>query len=346
MRSFLLPILAGLIACSAVANAKAPSRWLKDWRKANPIWRGVHLSVGNDGALTELEGQVPALAKLGINVLVVEVDYAFQFTSRPEMAAPWAISKKEARHFTEICHANGIRPIPQINCLGHQSWAKITDRLLTIHPELDETPGKYPNNEGIYCRSWCPQNPDLPKIVLPLIDEIADGFDADAFHVGMDEVFIIGSEFCPRCKGQDRAKLFADMVKLLHRHIVKQKKMEMLMWSDRFVDGKATGYGEWEASQNDTFGAINLVPKDIIMCDWHYEQRPDYPSIKLFADKGFRVWPTGWKDVKATEAFALQAQAIGGPKVIGHLCSTWGAIGIAQLPTWDPILAAMKIWNK
>jgi len=47
------------------------------------------------------------------------------------------------------------------------------------------------------------------KVVFALVDEICDAFHADAFHAGMDEVFYLGNEKCPRCSGIDKAELFA-----------------------------------------------------------------------------------------------------------------------------------------
>jgi hypothetical protein len=51
------------------------------------------------------------------------------------------------------------------------------------------------------------------------------------------------------------------------------------MWGDRLIDGKKYDFGEWEASTNGTAAAIDLIPKDIIVCPWHYELRDNYPSI-------------------------------------------------------------------
>ena len=45
------------------------------------------------------------------------------------------------------------------------------------------------------------------------------------------------------------------------------------------------------SSKNGTASAVDSIPKDIIICDWHYEKRADYPSLRYFQDKGFRVWP-------------------------------------------------------
>ena len=81
------------------------------------------------------------------------------------------------------------------------------------------------------------------ELILPQNHpELADAFEADAFHVGMDEVFLIGSEHCPRCKGGDPARLFAKAVNDLHRHIVKERNLELLLWGDRLLPAKELGY--------------------------------------------------------------------------------------------------------
>jgi hypothetical protein len=53
------------------------------------------------------------------------------------------------------------------------------------------------------------------------------------------------------------------------------------------LDGKTTGLGNWEASYNNTWRAIDLIPKDVVICDWHYE-RPEQTAV-YFAMKGFPV---------------------------------------------------------
>ena len=150
-----------------------------------------------------------ALPKEGVNTLVLEIDYNFQFTKRPEMANPNGLSAENVRQLAEACKSAGVRLIPLVNLLGHQSWARSTGTLLRVHPEFDETSGKYPQNEGIYCRSYCPLHPKVHDVVFDVIDEIADAAGADAVHVGMDEVFLLGEDDCERCKGKDKAELFA-----------------------------------------------------------------------------------------------------------------------------------------
>jgi hypothetical protein len=59
------------------------------------------------------------------------------------------------------------------------------------------------------------------------------------------------------------------------------------------LDGKSNGLGEWEASANGTARAIDLIPKDVMLCDWHYEQ--DVPTAPYLAMKGFHVVTCPWK---------------------------------------------------
>ena len=109
----------------------------------------------------------------------------------------------------------------------------------------------------------------------------------------MDEVFYIGDDLCPRCSGRDKAELFAGEVTKIRNHLASNDR-ELWIWGDRLIDGKTTGMGMWEASMNNTHRAIDLIPKDVLICDWHYE-RVD-PSAVIFAMKGFRVATCPWRN--------------------------------------------------
>jgi hypothetical protein len=339
-RSLCIAMLLGLIVintsdCSGLT--KAP---------LNPApgqWRALHLiNYGSDEALEGLGKEIPVLAEMGINVLILEVNYGFEFKSHPELRMGRSpITREGARRLVKTCREHGIRLIPQFNCLGHQSWSKRTFPLLTKYPELDLTPGAFPQNEGIYCREWDPLNPKVYEIVLPMLDELIDAFDADAMHVGMDEVFLIGSEHSPSTKGKNPAKVFAKAVNDLREHLVKCRGVEMLMWGDRFIDGKVYKYGKWEASMNGTAPAVDMVPKDIIICDWHYEPQESYPSVPMFLEKGFRVLPGGWKNVDATKALIRYSRDQKHPKMLGHLFTTWS--GRKKWSEFPPLVEGLKL---
>jgi len=295
------------------------------------LWRGVHLFANGDQIEPLKRAIVEKLAPSGINILVLEVDYGFEYKSHPELQWAKPISKKQARELLEVCRKHGMRLIPQFQCLGHQSWARKTHPLLIEYPELDETPQIPLDNPGIYCRSWCPLHPKVNKIVFALIDELIDAFEADAFHVGMDEVYLIASDQCDRCRGRDAAELYARAVNDLHGHIVRKRGLEMLMWADMLVDSEqvfsSTTWG------GPTCRALDKIPRDIIMCDWQYGDTRDYPSIKYFIDEGFRVWPSGWNGTRATKGLIEAEGRYAHPRMLGHLYTTWSAVFDLYEPT-------------
>jgi len=302
-------------------------------------WVALHLlGHQNDADLETIERQLPDLTARGVNVLVLEVDYGFEFRSHPELRiAEKVITHAGARRFVTACRKRGIRVIPQFQSFGHQSWAKETWPLLTKYPAFDLTPGAFPQNEGIYCREWDPLNPRVYEVVYALIDEIVDAFDADALHVGMDEVFLIGHDAAPSTKGKDPAEVFARAVNDMYAHVVRKRRLQMIMWGDRLIDAERYDYGEWEASKNNTWPAIYLIPKDIIIADWHYEPRDSYPSLPLFLDKGFRVLPTSYKDVEASRKLIEYGQGLNRPGILGHLFTSWTKL--EKLAEWPPLVA-------
>lgn len=326
-----------ILLCIAVAATAVAA-------KAKPTWRAVHLlDYNTDAALDALGANLETLAKQGINVIILEVDYNFAFKSHPELRrGKEPITRDGARRFAALCKKLNIRLIPEFQSVGHQSWKQETFPLLTVYPQFDLTPRAFPNNEGIYCREWDVTNPQVWRIVFELLDEIIDAFRADAMHVGMDEVFLLGSDKSPSTRGKDPAQLFAKAVNELHTHLVRKRKVEMLMWGDRLIDGKKYDLGEWEAAVNGTAKAIDLIPKDIIICPWHYEVRESYLSIPMFIEKGFRVLPAGWKNVDATKALIQFSRLHAGPKLLGYMFTTWGVNKDALLE-FPPLIEGLKL---
>jgi len=282
---------------------------------------------------------VEELAPRHVNTLILRVDYRYEFKSHPELADSFALSKSDVREMVNACKKNNIRIIPQINLLGHQSWANHTGKLLAVYPQFDETPGvkmpeKYvwPNADNLYCKSYCPLHPELHKILFDIIDEICDVFETDAFHAGMDEVFYIGEPGCPRCAGRDKAELFAGEVRLLRDHLA-QKNRQLWIWGDRLLDGKTTGLGIWEASYNNTYRAIDMIPKDLVICDWHYERADKTPVY--FAMKGLHVITCPWRmpdlAVEQTEDmvnFRKQSSEEMQDKFYGMMQTVWSDAGM------------------
>jgi len=276
------------------------------------------------------------LAPGKINTLILRVDYGYEYTSYPELRSRNSLTKEDVKKLVEACKKHGINLIPHLQLLGHQSWAKNTGKLLEVYPQFDETPHVktedytgWPNPDGLYCKSYCPLHPDVHKIMNALIDELMDVFEATDFHGGMDEVFYIAHEKCPRCAGKDPAELFAGEVTKARNHLA-EKNRKLWIWGDRLIDGRDTGIGEWEAATNGTAPAIGMIPKDVFICDWHYE-RAELTSV-LFAAKGLRVASCPWKKPEVAAAqiadiarFRQQTNRRMAPRFQGIIQTVWGS---------------------
>jgi hypothetical protein len=317
------------IACDLLAQSK-PSDF--------PV-RGFCIAAPQPSKVDEFTKFIAEeLAPRKINTLILRVDYNYQYEKHPELRDSIALSKNDVKKLVIASKSAGIRIIPQINLLGHQSWAEKTTGLLRVYPQFDETPHvkmpdkyQWPNPDGLYCKSYCPRHPEVHKIVFELIDEVCDVFEAPGFHAGMDEVFYIGDDKCPRCGGSDKAELFAGEVKIIRDHLAMQNR-RLWIWGDRLLDGKSTGLGMWEASMNNTHRAIDLIPKDVMICDWHYE-RPDKTAV-YFAMKGFDVVTCPWRNppvaveqVQDMNRFRMQSTSDMTNRFAGIVQTVWSDAG-------------------
>ena len=274
------------------------------------------------------------LALRNVNTLLLLIDYHYEFKTHPELTDSFSLSKADVKTIVKACKKINIRIIPQINLLGHQSWANRTGKLLQAYPQFDETPYikmpvkyEWPNPDNLYCKSYCPLHPDLHKVLFEVIDEMCDVFETDAFHAGMDEVFFLGEDKCERCKGRDKAELFAGEVRAIHDHLA-QKNRGLWIWGDRLIDGVTTGLGMWEASYNNTYRAIDMIPKDVVICDWHYERADK--TAPYFAMKGLRVITCPWRNpsvavsqVNDMVAFRKESTPEMQERFLGVMETTW-----------------------
>jgi hypothetical protein len=107
--SILLIALAAVMATAAFAGNPAPL----------PV-RGLHVMVPKPADVPDCARFIrEALPKEGVNILILEVNYRYQYTTRPEIVDPDALSNADIKTLAEACRAAGVRLIPMINMLGH-----------------------------------------------------------------------------------------------------------------------------------------------------------------------------------------------------------------------------------
>ncbi|CAM3440473.1 family 20 glycosylhydrolase [Parendozoicomonas haliclonae] len=294
-----------------------------DWGGAP--WRILHL-VGytKPDALKDLGKRLKTLSRLGVNNILLAVDFEFNYQCDPDLRrGEGYIGKEEAQAFVELARQHDINVIPQFHCISHQSWNEHTFPLLTKYPQFDVTPGQYPDNEGIESREWDPTNPELYPILFAIFDELIEAFDSKAFHIGMDEIFLLGSRKAVYKKDMDCAEAFAEGINRLYQHLNGERQQEVMMWGDRLIDGKAHPLGISFSSRDGLSEAIRSIPKEMIICDWQMERRKDYETMAEFVEEGFRVLPVSWKDTGAIEDSLRYSTLINSPNILGRIFTTW-----------------------
>ena len=65
------------------------------------------------------------------------------------------------------------------------------------------------------------------------------------------------------------------------------------------LNGIVAGYGKLLRQK---------IPKDIVICDWHYYPGKEYLSLDTFQREGFKVIATTWNNEEGTRNFTRYAK--------------------------------------
>ena len=103
--------------------------------------RGLCIAVPSVNGVDEFAKFIETnLAPAGLNLLILRIDFQYQFKSRPELVGVNPYTENDVKKLVKVCKENNIRLIPQINLFGHQSWHSTLGKLLEVYPQFDETP--------------------------------------------------------------------------------------------------------------------------------------------------------------------------------------------------------------
>lgn len=253
-------------------------------------------------------------------------------------STPWVVPSKltwareDLLDVVKYARQKNLEIIPQLPLLSHQE----TLGLAQSFPDL-----------MFNARTYDPRDDKVYQLVFPIIDELVDLINPKAIHIGHDEVvgwnkrhYKIG--LLKQGEHMLPPDLFLADVNHLHAYL-KKKNVETWMWGDMLIapdefptmsgrpdiNGSSPGYGP---------ALRRKVPKDIVICDWHYRgEQMDFPTIDAFNIDGFRVLGTTWRAKETTRNFSRYAARQGAN---GMIASTWiilGAKGNKVVNNWDDI---------
>ncbi len=298
-------------------------------------WRGWHMSLPRAADLPACKRLVDVLALLKYNTLVWEVDGDLQYSTHPDLARESALTKAQLRELVDYCKLRRFEVIPQLATFSHFDYILRRPPYQALAESPRPTQG---GHEALY--NYCPCNPEVYRLVFDLMGEITEIFQPRYFHIGHDEASSDDIGTCPRCRGQEPWRLFAaDVIKL--DGWIKQHGMRTVMWGDQLLAQDNGGL------PLDTAKATDLLPKDILIFDWHYEPNHAYDrTLTYFRQHGFQVVGCPWYEPVNAYAYALAARRVG---ALGYCGTTWEgvpgtALRMPHLPTaW--VVGAEGAWG-
>ena len=179
--------------------------------------------------------------------------------------------------------------------------------------------------------SYCPSEPRVYAIVKPAIENAIRYLRPDAIHIGHDEIGLLNSDSRCRKRAMTNAELVAEEITKLYDYAKEvEPDVTLFMWADMLNPYH-------NALQYDLGKAANLLPKDIIMCDWWYGgQRPAdadrlNSGIEFFTDLGFRTTGSPWYDPwNNVEWVHTAVKYMSREKCIGLLHTNWSGRSTGQ----------------
>lgn len=269
----------------------------------------------------QIERAIRLAAQMKFNYIILEPWGMYKSEKNPWWCWPDAqMTKCEVRRLVAIGRDLGVTLIPQINVYGHGSSARsisLKHAVLDFHPEYEPLfePGGW---------NWCLTNPETQRVLRELINEMFEDFDKPPFfHLGCDEA---QPPTCPECRKHNRAQLVGEHLNGLANYVISLGARPMI-WHDMLLDSDdKRWYGFVKSGNSETAKILDLLPKEVIICDWQYsygdttEVQKDWPTFEHFHSKGFPVAACPWRNFNAMKPMADAIARLGG---FGIIETTW-----------------------
>lgn len=243
-------------------GGRIPACRIEDWPDYQ--YRMVHYDLAREVTcnLAYLKTLVDRLSAFKINMMDLYFENRFRFRKHPLISPPGVMTAEQAKELDDYAKRRFVELVPQVNCLGHLENALVVKEYRHLAEDPDHP----------YC--ICPLHPETPRFIQDLIEEMSAPFSSKFFHMGGDEADQMGT--CPKCsewvKKRSKSELFAMHYGRVHEMIRKLGKRTM-MWGDMLL-----AHPE----------AADLLPKDIVIFDWHYGES-SAETVKFFTGRGFPV---------------------------------------------------------
>ncbi|HDD44868.1 MAG TPA: hypothetical protein ENG63_08435 [Candidatus Desulfofervidus auxilii] len=276
-----------------------PSVEIKDWPALRI--RGMCITAPTEAKLNILKKYIKALAKYKANTVVLyyKPNHLFDYIKRKK-------ALEDLKELSLFAKKYFIEVIPGLS-------AKLNTKLFENIVE----------NKNVIQSFYCPSLSESYKVMFSLYQDLIDACHPKYFLIGHDEIKDLAK--CPRCRDKEPYKLLLKDIIKIHNWLAK-RGITTLMWGDMLLNRKdwpndITAHSNAYGYPSNTHKALSFLPKDIVILDWQYKPRKNYPTFKYFKDKDFKVIGVSWYDGKNNYYLAQSAYKYG---ALGILGSDWG----------------------
>jgi len=269
----------------------------------------------------------------GFNFLCLELEKGIKYDSIAGISAEWAWSKQTIRKLVNRAKKVGLEIIPLVPLFSHVNY------ILECYPQYREPESKI----------YCPSSGILKDLISPLIDEVIQIFEPRYLHIGHDEILSSydarkrQSVFtCEKCRAKQPHEILVEEITALHNYLA-ERSIGCWMWADSLLDpenfaGKAFAQSGCYGGAPDYFDkAISLLPKDITLCDWHYEPAREFPTLAYLQSMGFDTLACPLYKVNSF-TFGRHAKNINTEHFKGMMATSWNSLNMNNLPYMQRIL--------
>ena len=307
-------------------------------------FRGLHLCWMPEMSAELIERQIRMAAFHKFNAVVLESWGVFRSERHPWFGWPdGPMTKSVVARLVAVAKDLGVTLVPQINVFGHASASR---SCTGKHATLDFGPERQslfePGGDWGAGWNWCLSNPAAVATVRDLVVELHEAFgNPPFFHIGCDEA---DEPTCASCRAENYAKLASGHIAGI-AELLRSRGARTMMWHDMLLKRGDPRWTDFYANGSDETAKLpQLLPKDVIVCDWYYGNDPGggkdakdrtsvvgkYPTLDYFSKEcGFDTVTCPWEEPNGIRAQTKYACETG---LFGALATVWHHFGGERFP--------------
>lgn len=240
-----------------------------DWPDLNVRGISDDISRGQVSTVENFKRIIDFLALYKMNTYMPYLEDMLEFDSYPTIGKErGALTKDEVEEIVDYAGKRFVDIIPIFQTLGH------FENILSQNEFL-----KFAEYPGAASISVSEEKTYL--FLENMLNEVFELFPSEYINIGADESYDVGRGKSKKIKSKiGVSKIHAEHYKKVY-DICKKNNKKVMMYGDIILSHKEI---------------LELIPKDIIIVDWHYNANTSFSSTNLFRDAGFEyiVSPSVW----------------------------------------------------